>query len=985
MKARRSRILPGLLVLALLCPAAGRAADPVRHDTLLAEGWRTAEDDVNPERYAGFAEAGFDDRSWITVEVPHNWEGYTADHGLVHGDRHGTAWYRRSVAIPAGEHGRRFFLYFEGVGAYATVWVNGRLVGRHAGGRTTFTLDITGAVTPGRAALVVVRADYPDGIRDLPWVAGGDAPVYGFSEGTQPMGIFRPVHLVVTDEIRVEPFGVHCWNGEDISAAAAVLHVETEVRNYGSAPRDVALRSRLRDRAGRVVAEMLSHAALAPGQTATLRQDTPALAQPHLWSLDDPYLYTLESTVLSGPRELDRVETTCGLRTIHWPATATDDPRFLLNGRPVFLNGVAEYEHLLGDSHAFTAEQIRARVGQIRAAGFNAFRDAHQPHNLRYQEYWDREGLAWWPQFAAHIWFDTPAFRANFKALLRDWVRERRNSPSLVLWGLENESILPPDFARECSDLIRELDPTASSQRKITTCNGGTGTDWNVPQNWSGTYGGDPAKYADELKRQKLVGEYGAWRSIDLHTEGPFRQDGVQSEDRMTALLEGKIRLAESVRGQACGQFLWLFSTHENPGRKLGWLGEQHGDGIRPIDQVAPANNKGLLTLWGEPTDAYYLYRSNYAPAATQPMVYIVSHTWPDRWTEPGRKSGIIVYSNCDEVELFNDYRGRSLGRRTRGGKGTHFQWDDVEIGTNVLYAEGYRGGRRVATDSLILDRLPPAPHRAELDGDVANLTAPAPGQNYLYRVNCGGPDYRDSNGNLWSADRDDAPGLAWGSQSWAAAFPNVPPDLGSQREVHDPIVGTRDDALFQTFRYGREELRYRFAVPDGKYRIELYLIEPWYGRGGGLDCTGWRLFDVALNGDTVLHDVDLWKEAGYCHAVKKVVEGTARGGVLVLSFPRVASYQAVISAIALSTANRSSRAPADRPAARPAARTTAAAIGGRPGRTGRRVFRRPGSARARLARPVDPRLPWRGLRRLRGLQGRRGGLDRHAGNRRCP
>ena len=70
---------------------------------------------------------------------------------------------------------------------------------------------------------------------------------------------------------------------------------------------------------------------------------------------------------------------------------------------------------MLGASHAFSAEQIRARVRQVEAAGYNAFRDAHQPHDLRYNQYWDEDGLLWWPQFSANIWFDNDAFRTNFK------------------------------------------------------------------------------------------------------------------------------------------------------------------------------------------------------------------------------------------------------------------------------------------------------------------------------------------------------------------------------------------------------------------------------------------------------------------------------------------------------------------------------------------------------------------------------------------
>ena len=88
------------------------------------------------------------------------------------------------------------------------------------------------------------------------------------------------------------------------------------------------------------------------------------------------------------------------------------------------------------------------------------------------------------------------------------------------MWGLQNESTLPREFAaQECSEIIREMDPTARTMRVITTCNGGEGTDWNVIQNWSGTYGGDVTKYGRELSQpnQLLNGEYGAWRLSLIH------------------------------------------------------------------------------------------------------------------------------------------------------------------------------------------------------------------------------------------------------------------------------------------------------------------------------------------------------------------------------------------------------------------------------------------------------------------------------------
>jgi hypothetical protein len=900
------RRLLRFVLWATACLTAASAAESPRRETSLDHGWRSVALDYDPGKSDDFARPGLDVAAWSRVDVPHNWDDYAGLRRLVHGNRHGTAWYRREFTVDAAERGRRVYLFFEGVGSYATVWVNGRPAGKHAGGRTTFTLDVTDLVSFGGANLLAVRADHPAGITDLPWVCGGCSEAPGFSEGSQPMGVFRPVTLVTTEQVRVKPFGVHVWNDADATEARATVRFTAAIANHG-ASRDLVVDSRVLDPSGREVAVLSAESRVAVGEHTSA--GALVLPKVSVWSLTSPSLYTLETTILEGGRVLDKVKTSFGVRTLRWPdPAAPESAPFRLNGAPVFINGTCEYEHQLGASHAFSAEQILARVRQIRAAGFNAFRDAHQPHNLRYQDHWDREGLLWWTQFAAQIWFDTPEFRATFKQLLREWVIERRNSPSLVLWGLANESKLPADFAAECVAIIRELDPTTSSQRLVTTCNSGQGTDWNVPQNWTGTYGGDPATYADDLRRQRLVGEYGAWRSLGLHSEGGFIMDGIRGESRHDALMAQKIRLAESVRAEVPGHFHWLFATHENPGRVIGARGQQGSDGWAPLDRLGPANNKGLLTLWGEPTDAFFLYRGSYAPK-TDPMVYIVSHNWPDRWESPGVKRGLEVYSNCDEVELFNDVGDRSLGVRRNGGPGVPFRWDEVEIATNLLYAEGRVAGRTVARDAMVLDHLPEAPGRRKLNGPDAVSTAGEPGWNYLYRLNCGGPDYTDTRGQTWFADRDLAPGDSWGARSWASDHAGLPPRFGSQRELHEPVRGTADEALFKTFRFGRHRLSFEFAVPDGDYRVELYFAEPWYGRGGG-DATGWRLFDVAVNGETLLRDVDLWREAGYATAVKKIVTARARDGRLVIGFPRVASYQAVIGAVAIATLDPAARAP---------------------------------------------------------------------------
>ena len=150
------------------------------------------------------------------------------------------------------------------------------------------------------------------------------------------------------------------------------------------------------------------------------------------------------------------------------------------------------------------------------------------------------------------------------------------------------------------------MDPTCGTQRLVTTCNGGEGTDWNVVQNWSGTYGGNVDNYANELKQpdQLLNGEYGAWRTLGNHTEAGY------SEEAQTSILMKKVKLAESARDSVCGQFLWLLNSHDNPGRR------QPDEALRRVDKVGPFNYKGLITPWDQPVDAYYAYQRHYHPAS---------------------------------------------------------------------------------------------------------------------------------------------------------------------------------------------------------------------------------------------------------------------------------------------------------------------------------------------------------------------------------
>lgn len=714
-------------------------------------------------------------------------------------------------------------------------------------------------------------------------------------------------------KVGIIPGGVHVTIPK-CSSERTIIELTTTIINRDVIPHSVLLESFIQTYNGtKSIANLKTEVFLKPGMKEEIKQRTNPLSFIDRWTKEDPYLHTVVSTVRDTEevlKEYNQTQTSFGIFETGEMANKgnpyvkglnttqlKENSRFLLNGKPVFINGTCEYEHLLGNDHAFYEEQIHARIMQIKAAGFNSFREAHCPHNLRYLEECDKLGILYWAQMGAHLYFDNEGFHENFKQLTKEWVRERRNSPSVILWGIQNESMLPAAFANEIRDIIRELDDTSPMERKTNTCNGGSGSDWNIPQNWSGTYGRSVEDYDKEVVEQKLIGEYGQYRVIGKHEEGNCEEKqnagGDVSEELFAYCLETKVRLGEQVKDQIYGHYQWIFNTHANPGREVLYC----FDGSS-LDGVGVVNSKGLLTCWGEPVDAFYMYRSHYAPKETEAMVYIVSHTWPDRFEKPGQKATITIYSNCDEVELFNDYEEISLGRRQRGPKGVHFTFEDVEINYNLLYAKGYINNISVAEDVVLLLNLEPAPHLNKVYKNPENITE-SENDQYLFRVNCGGNEYTDVNGQKWSGDQK-YEARSWGWKSWGMEYDDVEDALGSVRRVYDPIQGTLDQELIQTFRYGREKLSYSFPIKSGKYKIELYFMEPWYGVGGKMNCAGWRVFDVAVNHEIVLQDFDIWKEAGVHTTLKKVIPVEVSDNEITITFPRIKSYQAVISAIAI-------------------------------------------------------------------------------------
>ena len=749
------------------------------------------------------------------IRIPHNWDDYFGMRGFRHGNLHGSAVYRRTFTA-SNLAKRRSFLVFEGAGSYLTVRLNGKvLCERRPAGRLVTTLEATNVAIDGVNNLEVV-CDHPSEIQDLPWHCGGCSGIG--SEGPEPFGLFRKVRFETTDDVRIAPFGVHIWHDGECKRA----FVTTEITSAALGGKRVL--SVECPELGIVASEEVT---LSP-YTAITNKMSFAIPSAERWSPENPKLYYFDVRV--GDEHL-RVRT--GFATYRWPIYpfakdrhGNDEHRFLLNGKPVFLHGTCETDNRFGSNAAFDEEEIDARAAELKRLGMNFWRDGHEPHDLRFNRHWDELGIVWWPQISTHTYFDTPEFKRNFLQAIEQWVKERRNSPSVALWGLQNESVIIEDFAKECTELIHRLDPLSGPKgRAVTTCNYGTGADWNVIQNWSGCYSGEVRNYQHELCRtnQLLNGEYGAWRAAFFHSDpdAPYVKAMPWTEEHAAHVLWQKAIRGWDVRDHVCGQLLWTFFSHENPGR----LNTNVDDSYRVIDKVGPLNPKGIYTIWGQRVAAWYMYRS--------------------------------------------------YGERFKNG--------NLEEGRYLPLSRLIEEGR-----SLVAPK--PSP-----------VFSPTPvlGRKYLHRLNCGGDAVVDSCGNKWSADSTSY------TRSWSQYEYLQDPRLKmnpvlcsqGQLEARDGGVvnaAAADQALFSTYRFGRELLTITFPVPAGcKCFVEMYFIEPGsYG----------RVFDIALNGNVVQSKFDLGSMPERTLVKREFSAVGSADGKIVVSFPRVWCNQAVVSAIAVST-----------------------------------------------------------------------------------
>ncbi|NRF71706.1 discoidin domain-containing protein [Aquincola sp. S2] len=439
-----------------LAGASNRTSEPINRDWTFTLG--------DPP---GAQAIDHDSAGWRRVDLPHS---FSQPYFLGTGFYVGHGWYRKALHVPAAAIGKRITLEFDGVFQDAVIWVNGRKAGRHVGGYTGFSIDITPHVKAGRNLLAVH-------VNNL-WNARV-APRAG--EHVFSGGIYRNVRLVVTDPVHVAWYGTFVTTPQ-VSDERASVRVQTEVRNHRAAEVRVTLVSEVLDAAGRRIATLRSTRKVPAAGMATVDQTLPQIARPRLWSPEQPTLYKLVSRLSVAGKPVDRFETPFGIRSLQFTA----DKGFFLNGRHLYMVGANVHQDQAGWGDGVTDGAARRDVQMVKDAGFNFIRGSHYPHSPAFSKATDELGLLFWSEapfwgiggFGADgSWLssayppdpaDRPEFEASVLRQAQEMIRIHRNHPSIVVWSASNEPFFTlgdamgpmREFLKRQVAFMRQLDPT---------------------------------------------------------------------------------------------------------------------------------------------------------------------------------------------------------------------------------------------------------------------------------------------------------------------------------------------------------------------------------------------------------------------------------------------------------------------------------------------------------------------------------------------
>ena len=713
-----------------------------RSESVIAQGWQFAK---------GASDAS---TKWQNVSVPHDWAIYgpfdrsndlqvvaveqngetekTVKTGRTGGLPYiGKGEYRTTFNVPEVE-GKSVSLVFDGAMSNAHVEVNGKEVGRWAFGYNSFHFCIDDAVKAGENTLHVRLENYPESSR---WYPGA--------------GLYRHVHLVVTDKIHVPVWGTYVTT-PNVSAQHATVNVRTRIDGVAKGDK-IEVRTELVDASGKVVSRNNTVYTAYPQQPAIQNL---SVEHPVLWSPENPYLYKVVTRLVKDGVERDCYTTRIGIRQLEYIA----EKGFFLNGKSTKFKGVCNHHDLGPLGAAVNRAAIRHQLELLKDMGCNAIRTSHNMPAPELVELCDEMGFMMMIE-PFDDWAFRPKCKNGYGSIFNEWaerdmvnmLHHYRNNPSVVMWSVGNEvpSQWGPDGVAEMNflqDICHREDPTrpvtCGMDQFDAVTNNGFAAALDIPG-----YNYKVKRYGEAYEKLPQHIILGSETASTVSSRGVYMfpvesKAGAMYDNHQSSSYDLEYCYwsnipdldfaADDDLPWMIGQFVWT---------GFDYLGEP-----TPYDTDAWPNHSsvfGIIDLASLPKDRFYLYRSKWN--TNDATLHVLPHwNWKGR---EGKVTPVFVYTSYPKAELF--VNGKSQGIREKNDSTVlnryRLMWNEVKYAPGELRVVAYDAQGNKAAEKVV--KTAGKPHH--LVATVNHSTLVADGEDLAYVT----VQVADRDGNLVPTD----------------------------------------------------------------------------------------------------------------------------------------------------------------------------------------------------------------------------------------
>lgn len=723
----------------------------------------------NPGENVQYVQHTFDDSSWETVSLPHDWAirgpfqpgpNATVVGGMGRLPVNGVGWYRRKLTMSPEDAGRLIYLDVDGAMSYAVVWLNGKLVGGWPYPYNSFRLELTPYLRPGDDNQLAIRLDNP--VDSARWYPGG--------------GLYRNVWLTKVDETHVGQWGTYITS-KDVSSASATVSLVVEIESNANRGREIDVATDVHEldvAAGVPGAKVATFPTLKVHVNATTGpsvmqsvNNSVKITAPKLWGpppKQRPNLYVSVTKLLEDGIVIDHYESRFGIRDFQY------DPEkgLLVNGQHVYIQGINQHHDLGAIGAAFNYRAAQRHLELLTELGCNAIRMSHNPPAPELLDLADEMGFVVFDEIF-DCW-QSGKTTNDFHLIFNDWhepdlrafLRRDRNHASIAVWSVGNEvSEQTQNVGAQIGGMLVDIAHEEDGTRPVSVSMNAAKPNMTFPRvfdvlsinyqgegirvdpNYSGLSGSRTPPLYDafhEAFMQKML--WSSETSSALSSRGTYMfpvcaSSGAPVNDtsggNSTTLEVSAYELYTADFGASPDKVFAAQDTHPFIAGEFVWTGWDYIGEPTPYGN-ARSSYSGIIDLAGFEKDRFYLYQARWRPDL--PMAHILPHwNWPDR---VGMTTPVHVFSSGDEAELF--LNAQSQGRLKRDALTYRFRWDDIKYQPGELYVATYKDGKPWAADSV---RTTGPPAKLRLTADRTTIGADG------YDLSFVTVEVIDSNGDL--------------------------------------------------------------------------------------------------------------------------------------------------------------------------------------------------------------------------------------------